>query len=58
MNVASRVFHWFEPRSTVAERIDTFAVASLEKHDLAVVLVSASPTTEVRKIVTDAAKQL
>jgi anti-sigma factor RsiW len=58
MNVASRVLHWFEPKSTVADRIDTFAVASLEKHDLAVVLVSASPTSEVRKIVTDAAKQL
>ena len=57
-NVASRVLHWFAPNSAVAERIDAFTVGSVEKHDVALVLVSPSAIVDVQKIVTEAAKQL
>ena len=56
--LASRVLGWFEPSAPATERIDGLTVGSVQKNNLSLVLVSASPMTDVQKVVEQAAKQL
>jgi anti-sigma factor RsiW len=56
--LASRVLGWFEPSASGVERVDGLTVGSVQKKNLSLVLVSASPIDDVQKVVTEAAKQL
>ena len=57
-SVASRVLNWFEPSAPATERIDGLTVGSVQKKNLSLVLVSASPAPDVQKTIAEAAKQL
>ena len=56
--LTARVLGWFHNNAPAAERVEGFSVGSMQKHDVALVMVSPSPLPEVQKFVEDAAKRL
>jgi hypothetical protein len=56
-SLSSRVLEWFRPNAAT-ERIDGLTVGSLQKKNLSLVLVSASPIPDVQKIVEQAGSKL
>jgi anti-sigma factor RsiW len=56
--VTARVLGWFHNNAPAAETIEGFSVGSVEKHDVALVMVSPSPVPEVHKFVEEAANRL
>lgn len=56
--VSSRVLDWFRPNWARAEHIDGLTVGSIQKKNLSLVLVSASPIPDVQKIVEEAGSKL
>lgn len=57
-SLTARVMSWFQNNAPAAESIDGLTVGSVQKHDLALVMVSASPLPEVQKFVEEAANRL
>ena len=53
-----RVLEWFRPNWATAERIDGLTAGSIQKKNLSLVLVSASPIPDVQKIVEEAGSRL
>ncbi|HVH85674.1 MAG TPA: hypothetical protein VM912_03060 [Terriglobales bacterium] len=49
--VATRLLNWFESTAPKTERVDNFAVGSVQKHSLSLVLVSSSSVTDLQRIV-------
>lgn len=56
--LTSRVLNLFEAHAPATERVESLTVGSAQKHNLSLVLVSASPIPDVQKIVEVAANQL
>jgi len=57
-SLSSRVLEWFRPNWATAERVDGLTVGSIQKKNLSLVMVSASPIPDVRKIVEEAGSKL
>lgn len=56
--VAARVLAWFHSNAPAAESIEGLSVGSVQKHDVALVMVSPSPVPDVQKFVEEAANRL
>ncbi|PYY13726.1 MAG: hypothetical protein DMG60_21300 [Acidobacteria bacterium] len=54
----TRVLSWFQNNSPAAQKVDGLTVGSVQKHDIALVLVSASSVPEVEKVVKEAGSRL
>lgn len=54
----SRVLNLFHPNSPTTERVEGLTVGAMEKKNLSLVLVSASPLSDMQRIVEDAANHL
>lgn len=54
----TRVLGWFQNHSPAAQSVEGLTVGSVQKHNISLVLVSASPVPEVEKIVKDAGGRL
>jgi len=57
-HVTTRVLSWFQDHAPSTQSIEGLAVGSVQKHNIALVLVSASPTPNVQKLVEVAGKRL
>lgn len=56
--LTARVFSWFQSAGASTERVDAFAVGSVQKNSLSMVLVSDAPAAEVQKIVQQAGSKM
>jgi anti-sigma factor RsiW len=56
--LSARILSWFESDSANAERFESLTVGSIQKKDLSIVLVSASPIPDVQKVVEQAGSRL
>ncbi|HEU5233124.1 MAG TPA: hypothetical protein VFU50_09705 [Terriglobales bacterium] len=57
-SLAAHVFDWFQFTGPSAERVDAFAVGSVQKDNLSLVLVSSAPIPQAEKIVAEAGGRL
>jgi hypothetical protein len=57
-SLVGRVFDFFQLRGPSTERVDAFAVGSVQKDNLSLVLVSSAPVPEAEKIVAEAGGRL
>lgn len=57
-SLAAHVFDFFQLRGPSTERVDAFAVGSVQKDSLSLVLVSSAPIPEAEKIVAEAGGRL
>jgi hypothetical protein len=57
-NLATGLLNWFESTAPSTERVNNYAVGSVQRRSLSLVLVSASPATDVQKIIQDAGSRL
>ena len=57
-NLAARLLNWFESTAPDTERVNNYAVGSVQKRSISLVLVSASPANDVQKIVEQAGSRL
>lgn len=57
-SASSRVLEWFRPNGATAERVDGLTVGSIQKKNLTLVMVSASPISDVQKIVEETGSRL
>lgn len=54
----TRVLSWFQNNSPAAQNIEGLSVGSVQRHNVALLLVSASPVPDVEKIVREAGDRL
>jgi len=54
----TRVLSWFQNNSPAAQSVDGLTVGSVQKHDVALLLVSASPVPDVQRLVKAAGDHL
>jgi anti-sigma factor RsiW len=54
----ARVLSWFESDSVSADRVESLTVGAIQKKDLYLVLVAASPIPDVQKVVAEAGDRL
>ena len=57
-SLVSHLFDFFQLRGPSTERVDAFAVGSVQKDNLSLVLVSSAPVPEAEKIVAEAGGRL
>ncbi|HWC16881.1 MAG TPA: hypothetical protein VG498_07690 [Terriglobales bacterium] len=57
-NLATRLLNWFDSTAPSTERVNNYAVGSIQRRHISLVLVSASPATDVQKIVAQAGNRL